>query len=82
MATDGRAGNGDWLTEELARCSSASIGDTEFRHRHSRTIDDADSSMWGFQFYEHAHFLVLILGPAYLAKESVVDGLPEGSFTS
>jgi hypothetical protein len=38
--------------------------------------------MWGFQFYEHAHFLVLILGPAYLAKESVVDGLPEGSFTS
>ena len=53
------------LSDIMQRTTLSTIGDTIFRYRHGRAEDDPDSSVWGLQFYEHAHFLVLILGESY-----------------
>ena len=47
------------------------IGDTIFRYRHARCSDDLDSSIWGLQFYEHAHFVVLVLSETAQARNAV-----------
>lgn len=51
------------LTEILTSSSFASVGDTVFRYRYCRAWDAPDSSLWGFQFYGRAHFIVTIQGP-------------------
>ena len=51
------------LSEILMSSSLANIGDTIFRYRYCRAWDAPDSSMWGFQFYGKAHFIVTIQGP-------------------
>ena len=60
----------------LMSSNLANIGDTIFRYRYGRASDAQDSSLWGFQFYGRAHFIVTILGPSVNASEH--EGSPDG----
>jgi hypothetical protein len=55
-------------------CSIAfnSIGGNAIRYRHSVTMEDPNSSIWGLQFYRHIHFLVLVLSDSF-TEESTVE---------
>jgi len=68
------------LTEILTSASLANVGDTIFRYRYCRAWDAPDSSLWGFQFYGLAHFIVTIRGPRPVGSgdspESPSDSTP------
>jgi hypothetical protein len=51
------------LLELLTSTNLANIGDTVFRYRYGRASDAPDTSIWGFQFYLRAHFIVTIREP-------------------
>ncbi len=51
------------LTEILTSSNLVNIGDTVFKYRYCRAWDAPDSSLWGFQFYGRAHFIVTMQGP-------------------
>ena len=54
----------DDIRDILMAATLNSIGDTIFRYRHARVSDEPDSSIWGLQFYERAHFVVPVLSEA------------------
>jgi len=68
------------LTEILTLASLANVGDRVFRYRYCRAWDAPDSSLWGFQFYGRAHFIVTIHGPRPVGSgdspESTSDSTP------
>ena len=56
------------IQELLGGISFNSIGETAFRYRHSLTMEDPNSSVWGLQFYGHIHFLILVLSESFLEE--------------
>ena len=71
------------LTEILTSANLANIGDTVFRYRYCQAWDAPDSSLWGFQFYGRAHFVVTIQGPRPVGSgdppESPGDSTPSST---
>ena len=50
------------IIETLQLTSISSIGGTNFQYRHSTATDDPGSSIWWLCFYQHRHFVVIVLG--------------------
>lgn len=51
------------IKEILLSSTYGQIGNTAFRYRHAVACDAPESSFWGMQFFEGAHFVVIIQGP-------------------
>lgn len=73
--------NLDGISDILTMAPLGSIGNTVFRYRHTRTVDDLDCSIWGLQFYERAHFVVLILSQSFQARERETSSTPADETT-
>lgn len=58
------------LHDILLRTSLHTIGNAAFRYRHGLTKEDRNASVWGLRFYEHTHFLVLVLSDSYLERDA------------
>lgn len=55
----------------LLTTSLDSVGTTTFRYRHGLAQEDINCSLWGLQFYEHTHFMVLVLSDLYSEEDAV-----------